>query len=455
MGLKAFRLGLEWSRIQPSLSADQRATPHSPPPFDHAALDHYAKILRSCQAHDLEPVVTLQHFVHPAWLGSDAWLDDRTPDLFTAYVRDAVGYIGAKLERPLHWFITINEPNMLVLNSYLGRQFPAKARSGFASMTAAYNQLLRAHILAYNALHDVYQARGWATPSVSLNNYCSDVYWSDKVLLDLLCARERGIPRHKVTEYIIDSADDFTAAFRKARLPLHKDFAYYIGSLAKRVTNYLGCRNFSTSKFAPVLDALYASERPRVLDYIGLDYYDPFAAHVFRLPVFWDHEFKSTSLRTWALATVTSKWWDWRVLPRGLYFFCKYYAQDFGRPVLVAENGMALRRRPDNTASGRRDKLSRSDFLRLHVHEIKRAVADGVPVLGYLHWSLFDNYEWGSFTPRFGLFALDYTRGTERLVEDHTGDRPSETYAALVQDVPAPRAERAGALEDGAAPNAR
>lgn len=434
MGLTAFRLGLEWSRIQPTPARSETATQGGDPAFDYAALDHYVEMLTACQRHQLEPVVTLHHFTHPTWLGTDPWLEAATPARFVRYVREAIAYIGARLSRPLAWFITINEPNMLVLNSYFGRQFPARAKAGFATMTAAYNQLLRAHIQAYNALHDLYAERGWPRPQVSINNYCSDVYWSDKVLLDLLCARERGVPRHKAGNYIVDCSAEFSVAFRKARLPLHRDTAYYIGAVAKWVTNFLGCRRFRASDFSPALEALYASPRERVMDYIGLDYYDPFAAHIFRLPVFWDHEFKSTSFRTWALTTVTSKWWDWRVLPRGLYFFCKYYAQDFERPVLVAENGMALRRRPDNTASSRRDKLSRSDFLRLHVHEVRRAVADGVPVLGYLHWSLFDNYEWGSFTPRFGLFALDYTRGTERLVEDHTGDRPSETYARLLRE---------------------
>ena len=61
-----------------------------------------------------------------------------------------------------------------------------------------------------------------------------------------------------------------------------------------------------------------------------------------------------------------------------------------------------------------------------------KIVNDGIPLIGYLHWSLFDNYEWGSFTPRFGLLSLDYTRSTGRLLEDHLGDRPSETYAQLI-----------------------
>jgi beta-glucosidase/6-phospho-beta-glucosidase/beta-galactosidase len=323
---------------------------------------------------------------------------------------------------------------MLVLNSYVARYFPAVARGGIRTMVAAYNQLLRAHIAAYNTLHDLYAERGWATPKVSLNNYCSDIYWADKLILDLLCTRERGVPQRTASKAICKSAHDFDAARRRAKLPLKRDLAFYFGTLIRRSLNRFGYRHFDAAEFAPALDDLYASPRARVLDFVGLDYYDPFVAHVFRLPALWDHEFKNKSLREWVIATVTSKWWDWRVLPPGLHFFCEYYARDLGRPVLIAENGMALRRKPDNSATHRRDQMHRSEFLRLHVHEVMRIVNDGVPLIGYLHWSLFDNYEWGSFTPRFGLFSLDYTRGTERLAEDHFGDRPSETYAALIRE---------------------
>ncbi|RYD41492.1 MAG: glycoside hydrolase family 1 protein, partial [Verrucomicrobiaceae bacterium] len=206
------------------------------------------------------------------------------------------------------------------------------------------------------------------------------------------------------------------------------------GAGMKRLSNWYGYRNFNAVDFAPFLHALYTSPRKSVLDYIGLDYYDPFAAHAFRLPVFWDHEFKYRSFRSWVLATVTSKWWDWRVLPRGLHFFCRHYAEDFQRSVLVAENGMALRRKPDNSVSHRRDRMTRSQFLRLHVHEVVKIVNDGIPLVGYLHWSLFDNYEWGSYTPRFGLYSLNYQAGTDRHEKDPWDDSPSLTYAALIEE---------------------
>lgn len=436
MGLNAFRLGIEWSRVQPVFDENS----DTPPDFDLQALDQYADIFAECRRYGMEPVVTLQHFVHPGWLGADPWLTPGTPELFVRYVERALTHINERLtsvhgNAPLRYFITINEPNMLVLNTYLGYQFPGASKLGVESVTGAFSTLLVTHVRAYNAIHDLYAGRGWPSPQVTLNNYCSDLYWCDKVLLDLLSLAERRVPRDQVREHIHAKIDEFQASFAAARIPLHKDLPFYIGSLFKRTVTRTGYKWFDPERLAPALDAIYSSPRARVFDYLGLDYYDPFTAHAFRLPVFWDHEFKNKSFRSWVLNTITSKWWDWRVLPRGLHFFCQHYSADFGnRPVLIAENGMAHRRRPDNSNSRRRDRISRSQFLRLHVHEVTRIVNDGIPLIGYLHWSLVDNYEWGSFTPRFGLYSLDYTQGADRLVEDHTGDRPSETYAALIRE---------------------
>jgi 6-phospho-beta-galactosidase len=54
-------------------------------------------------------------------------------------------------------------------------------------------------------------------------------------------------------------------------------------------------------------------------------------------------------------------------------------------------------------------------------------------LLGYLHWSLFDNYEWGTYAPRFGLYSLDYELGTERLPHDHYGEVLSNSEMSLKQ----------------------
>jgi beta-glucosidase/6-phospho-beta-glucosidase/beta-galactosidase len=339
---------------------------------------------------------------------------------------------------PVKYYVTINEPNMLVLNTYMGSQFPRGPgqKQGLKTVHQAYGEILIAHVRAYNLIHRLALENNWPEPMVTFNTYCSDVYWSDKVLLDLISVRERGVKYDQLPEYIFSRIKDFEAAFNAARIPLKKDIPFLFGAAFKRFSNWIGYKTFQPQYFAKLFDEIYGSERESTFDYIALDYYDPFAAHMFRHPVWWDHEFKNRSLRSWLMSSVTSKWWDWRVLPNGMRFFCERWSKDYGdRPVLVAENGMALRRRIDRSdASVRRDRMTRSQFLQVHVHEVMNLIESEVPLIGYLHWSLFDNYEWGTFTPRFGLFTIDFKKGTDRIAEDPQGDIPSRTYAKLIAE---------------------
>lgn len=432
LGLNAFRFGIEWSRVQPTVNAEHSA----PPPFDYAALDRYADMLTECRHCGLEPIVTLHHFVHPAWLGADPWLKPETPELFVNFVREAIGYINRRLVElhevePIRYYLTINEPNMLVLNTYVAHLFPTRARAGLKTMRAAFAQLFRAHVLAYNCIHDLHEGQRWPAPFVSLNNYCSDVYWTDKAWLDLLAMREHGVRRERALPHIHAKAREFYDALKASGLPLRRRRAVF-GGLMKRISDYFGARSITPESIAPLLDAIDESPRARLLDYIAIDYYDPFAANAFRLPIWWDHELKNKSVRSWLMNSVTSKWWDWRVLPRGLRFFCEQYYAEFGLPLVIAENGMALRRKRGDHRVHRRDRMTRSQFIELHLAEVEHIRRRGIPLIGYLHWSLFDNYEWGTYTPRFGLYSIDFDEGTDRRAKDHLGDEPSETYARLV-----------------------
>jgi len=437
MGLNAFRLGIEWARVQPSF--DTQSTPA--PEWDDAAIAGYAERLAACREAGMEPVVTLHHFTHPAWLGIDAWLQPPTVDYFEAYVRHVARELNQRLvechgQEPVRWFITLNEPNMLVLNSYFGHQFPAKALPGNRSMLRAYNHLLAAHIRGYNAIHDVYEEAGWPRPQVSLNTFCSDLYWNDKFIWDLLASREREIAPDRLRAFLLQGESRLHRAFADADLPFQRNLTWYLGKAAKWLAARVGRGQIVPENLEVFLYELARSKRSRVFDFVGLDYYDPFFGHLFRLPTFHDLEFQARGLRDWLMDGMSAKWWNWRCLPQGLPLFARYYSETlFQRPVLIAENGMAMRRKFDNkVVSPREDGLTRSDFLRAHVREVIRAVKEGVPIIGYLHWSLTDNYEWGSFTPRFGLYSLDYPAGAERRETDQHDDCPSATYRELVRE---------------------
>ena len=66
------------------------------------------------------------------------------------------------------------------------------------------------------------------------------------------------------------------------------------------------------------------------------------------------------------------------------------------RPVYITENGCAAT-----------DDRFRIVYLALTLSALSEALERGVDVRGYFYWSLLDNYEWGSFIPKFGLVAVD------------------------------------------------
>jgi beta-galactosidase len=95
----------------------------------------------------------------------------------------------------------------------------------------------------------------------------------------------------------------------------------------------------------------------------------------------------------------------WEVYPEGFRNSLRT-AGSYGLPVYVTENGLA---------DG--DDDLRASYLSSHLRALRDAMRDGVPVRGYLHWSLMDNFEWAAgYHPRFGFFAYDpeTLRRTER-----------------------------------------
>jgi len=438
MGLNSFRLSIEWARVQPTFTnATGRA-----PAFDGAAVDAYADRVAAIRDSGMEPVLTLQHFTHPAWLGVDAWLDDATPGAFRAYVEFAVTRLNHRLcdhygQPPVAWYVTINEPNMLVLNTYLNRIFPGGPGAGIPVGLRAYNRLLAAHVRAYNAIHDLYERHGWPRPMVSMNTFCSDVYWSENLLLDLLSFRENGIASGEAVDYFHSRADALSRHFTQIALQRRTDLAALAGAGLHRLANFFASRAATNNAFEFLFNETVRASRPEALDFLGLDYYDPFASHALRAPDFSDLEFKSPSIAAHLLDVLACKWWDWHFLPEGLSAFCRYYASAFPRKaLLIAENGMALRSRVDESGGEpRRDRMTRSGYLEAHLREVRGLLHEGIPLAGYLHWSLTDNYEWGSFTPRFGLYRIDYQGDLRRVEVDYLGDAPSRTYERLVREM--------------------
>lgn len=87
----------------------------------------------------------------------------------------------------------------------------------------------------------------------------------------------------------------------------------------------------------------------------------------------------------------------WEVYPPGLKAVLENFSP-FGLPLLVTENGIATD-----------DESLRREFVMKHLDSLADALEKGVDVIGYLYWSLIDNFEWALGTkPHFGLAEVDY-----------------------------------------------
>jgi len=431
MGLSSYRLGIEWARLQPDGVNGE---------LSEGALGRYVDMIQALRARGLEPLVTLSHFTTPRWLGRDPWLSDETPEIFSHYACRMLELLNQKLMdrgvAPPRWFITLNEPNMLAACTYNVGAFPAGGRSWWAAALVALQNQLAAHVRVKRGVHALYRRYSdWGTPMLSFNTFASDLYWMDKMLVDVLEAARQTHANESIFAFLQDRYREFTRAYRGMDFPHHGIFSEMVGELVKQIQHALSRRFLHESTFSRLVPLVREQRDDQVVDYISFDYYDPFVGNAVRLPSLADLQLGRVGLREWLTKGLATKWWDWKALPRGLRFFVERYASEYpDLPILIAENGMAERRCSSNEACQRReDQQSRSYFLRQHVLEVKKLRAEGLPLIGYFHWSLTDNYEWGTYAPRFGLFGVDFqSKELERTPRDNGGDVPWETYAELI-----------------------
>lgn len=336
----AHRFSLEWSRIQPEEGK-----------FDRVALNHYKEVIRSLSSFGITPIVTINHFTLPLWFSKrGGWVGKRSAHIFAGFAEKVAEELGEDVE----YWLTVNEPIGHINSAYVVGDMPPGRRS-FKEGMRAIVAILKAHCLAYKAIHKVYKEKGWPTPKVSMAKF-TIAYTPCRPgsKLDLLSRRFRHYYVNKFFIKALMNGWCMAPGIPLTLLPLKKS-----------------------------------------LDFIGLNYYTRDYIHFAGLsPIKLSGDVCSLPHHE---DSGKRNFLKWELYPAGLYEMLVEFAQ-YGLPILITENGICTNNDND-----------RIDFMRAHLKQVARAINDGAPVFGYLHWSLIDNFEWThGFGPRFGLIEVDY-----------------------------------------------
>lgn len=88
----------------------------------------------------------------------------------------------------------------------------------------------------------------------------------------------------------------------------------------------------------------------------------------------------------------------WDLYPQGIGQVTRELYAKYKLPIFVTESGLADAK-----------DAQRAWYITETLDALKKEMDAGIDIMGYLHWSLMDNFEWAEgFAPRFGLIEIDY-----------------------------------------------
>lgn len=370
LGLNAFRLSVEWSRIFPY------STEGIEDPTDLLAvasaenLAHYRAELEALRSRGIQPLVTLNHYTLPVWihdaLGCHRDLDHCSPrgwldrETIVHEIAKYAGFVAGALGDLVDLWATENEPFAVVLAGYLqpgpDRTNPPGVSLAFDEVKAVSLAMIEAHARMVDAVRQA----------------------------DTIDANGDGLAAQVGLVFAVAPAH-----------PADPDSP--VDQQAAENVNYLYNWAFLDAVVKGSLDAsLLGSPTQRAdladrMDFLGINYY----------------AVTRVQGEEWATLPALSPLTTFNPLslevdydaPSGIYEALVLVADRYpGLPLYITENG----------TPHVQDGVTQQAYLTRHLTWVSRAWQDGVDVRGYFYWSFMDNYEWNHGTSmRFGLYAVD------------------------------------------------
>jgi beta-glucosidase len=370
IGLPCYRFSIAWPRILPT--GRGKVNP--------AGLDFYSRLVDGLLGAGILPCITLYHWDLPQLLQDQGgWPERATADAFVEYA----DVVSRKLGDRVTFWSTLNEPFVSAFLGYFNGEHAPGHTSGEEMLRAAHHLLL---------------GHGLAVPVLRANAPGAQV----GIVLNLY-------PNSAASP---SGADQAAARFQDGLL-----WRLYVDPLAGR--DYPAD---VIEKLGIPLDFVQPDDLQEIaapLDFLGVNYY---SRHVVRSKEIPEEENLPVSVIRQAEQTEMG----WEVHPPGLYETLLRLGQEAAFPALyITENGAAY---DDQKINGQVDDAQRISYLQRHLHQVWAAIEAGVPVKGYIAWSLMDNFEWArGYSRRFGLVHVDYE------TQERTFKRSADWYRQVIQ----------------------
>lgn len=346
------------------------------------AIDRYRAILGHARSLGMKTFVTLHHFTLPQWLATGGGWIAEEAPALFAEHARASAH---ELGDLVDAFLTINEPTVLALKAFMQGRWPPGRRSPNLAARALRLQL-EGHAAAYEAVKGLLPS---CPVGIAIN------------LPTMEAANPEDPLDHQVTrfqDWIVNGALLTALATGECRPP--------VGNRPGLVPALRGA-----------------------LDFVGVNYYGRYRLR------FAAHRPRAAFGRFVQNNTVRTETADWgEPSPSGM-IHSLWRAAELGLPVYVTENGIFD---PTDTLRPR--------YIVEHVRALREALQVGLPLRGYFHWSLVDNFEWAQgWTTPFGLVAMNPKTQARRV-------RPSAyVLGAIARHNDLPPELLASPLPEGAA----
>ena len=359
-GLNAYRFSIEWARIEPEQGK-----------YDEAEIEHYRKVLTCCRENGLEPIVTMHHFTSPKWLiANGGWESEDTIDAFAKYC----AYVVEKLGDQMKYVCTINEANM-------GLQI--------AAISKRYMQQMMADQAKGAADGEKTQAQAESAVQVGINMENPMMERMKKQAMEnmqIFGTPQPQVfvgPRTEAGDILVMRAHQAAKAAMKAVKP---DLLVGITLSLHDIQAQEGGEEAAAKE--------WNEEFEHYLPYIKDD--DFFGLQNYTRTLMG----KDGSLPCPEGAERTQM--DYEFYPQALGHVIRTVHEKLPIPIIVTENGVATS-----------DDTRRVAFIQEALAGVEECIADGIPVKGYMYWSLLDNFEWQKgFSMTFGLIAVDRSTQT-------------------------------------------